>query len=188
VRRRAFLFAPLLLGCRSKAPAPAPISSASAAPSSSSSSLLVYGETHPALGSLEGLPEPMRRAVTTKGFSPMPKAGPDDWLTSHPEKGQTYVQFIQSRPNIPGNPRASIVIAALKGGERPSIVSAELLRDYAAAFFATPAKVRVNGDDCAVLLVAIAPRSFNRAMLTDSGSVPDVWGDVAQWPIDRFGK
>ncbi len=83
----------------------------------------------------------MRRAVTTKGFAPMPKPGPDDWLASHPEKGQSFVQFVESRPNIPGQPRSSIVIAALKGGERPSIVSAELLRDYASAFYATPAKV-----------------------------------------------
>ena len=55
-----------------------------------------------AIGSLDGLPEDVRNAFLPRGdFEPIPFPGPNDWLAVHFEPGQTFADFVQSRPNTP---------------------------------------------------------------------------------------
>jgi hypothetical protein len=55
-------------------------------------------------------------------------------------------------------------------------------------YFATPATAAIEGTDTRLILIGVAPRRYNRPMLAADGSLPNVWGDVSQWPIARFGK
>ncbi|MBL8734061.1 MAG: hypothetical protein JNN13_16935 [Planctomycetes bacterium] len=55
-------------------------------------------------------------------------------------------------------------------------------------YFPTPVEVDTGSGPMKVLLVAIAPQPWNRAMLADDGTTPDVYGEVSRQPIDRFGK
>jgi hypothetical protein len=51
-----------------------------------------------AIGATSRLSEPLRRALEPhEGFAPMPAPGPDDWLSSHPEEGQSFEAFVRSR-------------------------------------------------------------------------------------------
>ncbi len=74
-------------------------------------------------------------------FEPIraPEAG--DWLAEHPESGQTYAQFVASRPNRPTAERRTIYFLPLgefKPGLSPSMA---VLRSYAGAFYQLPVRV-----------------------------------------------
>ena len=57
-------------------------------------------EARKAIGSLDGLPEHVRKAFLPSGdFEPVPLPGPNDWLAVHPEPGQTFDDFVRSQPN-----------------------------------------------------------------------------------------
>lgn len=89
-----------------------------------------------AIGSLEHLPPPRRRAFEyTSHFSPIPAPGPTDWLTLHAERGQTVLDYIASHPNRPEPPRDRIYIQPV--GELPASrgPTPEELSGYARAFF-----------------------------------------------------
>ncbi len=60
-------------------------------------------ERKKAVGSLLHLTPELKAAFEANDdFQPLPKPGSFDWLSSHPETGQTYTQFLQSSPNRPG--------------------------------------------------------------------------------------
>jgi archaemetzincin len=94
-----------------------------------------------ALGPLGALPPALRRALSGNGFSPMPAPGDRDWLSVHPERGQTYADFIASGPLVPDAQRR--VLALLPLGEPSPGVSPpeELLRDALATFYGLPARL-----------------------------------------------
>lgn len=55
-----------------------------------------------AIGPTVGLPQALHRAFNpTHDFQPIPPHGPNDWLFNHPEPGQTYEQFLDSRADRP---------------------------------------------------------------------------------------
>jgi hypothetical protein len=54
-----------------------------------------------------------------KDFEPLPKPGPYDWLAWHPEKGQTFEQFVRSKPLLPNTQRDTIYLQPL--GERAQL-------------------------------------------------------------------
>src|SRR5262245_33512693 len=94
-----------------------------------------------AIGSLDGLPEPLRRALDPGGFAPIPAPGPSDWLSSHPETPQTFDDFVRSRPKRPEGARKRIYLLPLGefAPERsPPLTS---LRSFAAAYFALEVEV-----------------------------------------------
>ncbi len=79
---------------------------------------------------------------------------------------------------LPGDTDAEPV--ALPGGTRTITTSFR--------YFAAPVEVDTNGESYRLLLVAIEPRSAFRPMLTDTGVVPQTWGEVNQRSIDGFGR
>jgi archaemetzincin len=95
-----------------------------------------------AIGPVEGLPPLLQKALDPAGaFEPLPAPGPHDWLAAHPEPGQTFAQFVQSRPNRPDKKRKVIYLQPLSEfppGEAPPV---DLLREYAAAYFTLDVRV-----------------------------------------------
>ena len=88
-----------------------------------------------AIGPTAGLPPSLRRALEPgDSFAPIPTPGPSDWLANHPEPGQTFEQFVGSRPNRPDSRRNRLYLQPIGDfgatGPRPE----ELVR-FATAFF-----------------------------------------------------
>ncbi len=95
-----------------------------------------------AIGNLDGLPEALQRAFAPDtDFDPLPVPGPHDWLSVHPEPGQTFEQFRRSKPNRPTPQRNVIYLQPLgrfTTGEAPPIGK---LEEFAAAFFQMKVKL-----------------------------------------------
>lgn len=93
-----------------------------------------------AIGPRNGLPVPLARALDPAAFVPLGKPGPNDWLASHAEPGQTFNRFEHTDFNRPDAQRHVIYLQPLGqfGGDAPSL---ELLRRYAAAFFMLEVKL-----------------------------------------------
>lgn len=93
-------------------------------------------ERQQAVGSLAELPVEMQRAFTDGGdFSPIPAPGPADWLSSHKEEGQTYRQFVSSRPNIPQGARRKLYIQPLGKFDVEKAPSIDVLREFTEAYY-----------------------------------------------------
>jgi archaemetzincin len=93
------------------------------------------GQRVRAIGSTEGLTETLRRAlVPDKHFQPIPAPKPHDWLANHPERGQTFDEFVKSKPNRPDKKRNKIYLQPLGKFSKERSPSVERLRDYAAAY------------------------------------------------------
>jgi hypothetical protein len=51
-----------------------------------------------AIGSTSELSEPLRRALERhEDFAPLPVPAASDWLSNHPEEGQSFEAFVRSR-------------------------------------------------------------------------------------------
>src|SRR5437667_84629 len=74
-------------------------------------------------------------------FDPIPKPGPDDWLSVHPESGQTFDDFKASGSNRPTHSRHIIYLQPLGEFAADHSPSIEKLREFAAAFFAMKVNV-----------------------------------------------
>jgi archaemetzincin len=85
---------------------------------------------------LNALPEELRRAFTPgDDFQPVPRPGAVDWLAVHEEPGQTFEEFVASRPNKPDTRRHIVYLEPLGQfpvGQAPSL---DKLIEYASAFF-----------------------------------------------------
>ncbi|HYR87047.1 MAG TPA: hypothetical protein VE422_23400 [Terriglobia bacterium] len=67
-----------------------------------------------AIGPLDELPEPIRAAFQPdEDFERIPTPGPNDWLANHQEPGQTFEEFVKSRPNKPDAVRNKIYLQQL---------------------------------------------------------------------------
>jgi archaemetzincin len=66
--------------------------------------------------------------------APLPPPGPNDWLANHREPGQTFEQFVASRPNRPDARHRTIYLQPLGGFRMPL----EPLQRFAEAFFMMP--------------------------------------------------
>ena len=97
-----------------------------------------------AAGYLTGLDKEMTAAFTDAGeFSPIPKPGASDWLVAHPEKGQTYQQYLGSNPNQVSRSRRVLYIQPLGGFDKKKAPAIEVLREFTEAYF-YPMKVVVR--------------------------------------------
>lgn len=91
-----------------------------------------------AVGPVAGLPPALSRALDEQGFDPIPRPGPDDWLASHPEPGQTFAAFLAGHPPRPDSGTARRVLylqpfGSFHARQDPPL---DLLSRFAAAFFA----------------------------------------------------
>ncbi len=95
-----------------------------------------------AIGPVEGLPSVLQRALDpAEAFEPLPAPGPSDWLAAHPEPGQSFEQFLRSKPNRPDKGRRIIYLQPLgefRQGQAPPL---DFLRDYAAVYFGLEVRV-----------------------------------------------
>ncbi len=95
-----------------------------------------------AIGPTEGLPENLRKALEPgSDFGPIPIPKPGDWLAVHRETGQTFDEFVNSKPNRPGKVRRKIYLQPLGEFPKGQIPLVEMLRRYAGAYFATEVQV-----------------------------------------------
>lgn len=95
-----------------------------------------------AIGTTEDLPAVLQRALTPEvDFQPIPVPGPHDWLTAHPEPGQTFDEFRRSQPNRPDTQHRVLYLQPLGGFPDQPNPSMERLREYAAGFFQVDVKV-----------------------------------------------
>jgi archaemetzincin len=95
-----------------------------------------------AVGDIEGLSPVLHRAFSadTLEFEPIPKPGLRDWLTVHPESGQTFDEFKGSGPNRPAESRRVIYLQPLGEFAADRSPSIEKLREFASAFFSMEVK------------------------------------------------
>ncbi len=73
---------------------------------------------------------------------PLPPPGPGDWLAEHPERGQTFEEFLASDRLLPNRTRRVIYLQPIGVFSGPRTVDLERLRTLAAAFFQLPVVVR----------------------------------------------
>lgn len=89
-----------------------------------------------AIGPTEGLPQALRRAFKPDhDFQPIPAPGPGDWLANHREAGQTFEQFVRSRPNRPDRRRRKLYLQSIGSFDQPGAPALDQLARFAAAFF-----------------------------------------------------
>lgn len=112
-----------------------------------------------AAGSLLSLSPKLRRAFSDGGeFKPKREPGGLDWLDQHAEPGQTFDQYLASRPNMPGSVRRKLYILPIGTFEKGIAPDLELLKSYTASYYhplrvemlaaipdkEVPAKERIN--------------------------------------------
>jgi archaemetzincin len=136
-----------------------------------------------AIGSLEGLPDELRRALDPRGFAPIPAPGPSDWLASHAKTPQTFDDFVRSRPKRPDGNRKRIYLLPLGefAAERSPPLSS--LKAFASAYFALEVEVLpAVGLEGQRLTTRRNPTTGNRQVLT--ADVLDLL--KAKLPADGF--
>jgi len=95
-----------------------------------------------AIGETSGLPETLKKALEPgNDFEAIPVPKPGDWLAVHPEKGQSFDDFVKSRPNRPDKSRNKIYLQPLGDFPKYKIPLIENLQEYAAAYFCMQVEV-----------------------------------------------
>jgi archaemetzincin len=61
-----------------------------------------------AIGYTAPLAPELRRAFDYTAFEPMPAPGPEDWLARHPEKPQSFQDYLRADRNVP-NPQRHVI-------------------------------------------------------------------------------
>jgi len=92
-------------------------------------------ETRRAIGSLDELPEHVRKAFLPSGdFEPVPAPDPSDWLAVHHETDQTFADFVRSQPNKPDAIRNTVYLQPLEDFETGKAPPLQKLAQFAGAF------------------------------------------------------
>src|SRR3972149_9611961 len=95
-----------------------------------------------AIGETSGLPETLKKALEPgNDFEAIPVPKPGDWLAVHPEKGQSFDDFVKSRPNRPDKSRNKIYLQPLGDFPKYKIPLIENVQEYAAAYFCMQVEV-----------------------------------------------
>ena len=95
-----------------------------------------------AIGKTEGLHEILRKTLEpADDFEPIPTLHPGDWLAVHYEPGQTFDEFIKSKPNRPDKTRKKIYLQPIGEFPKGQIPLTDVLEEYAGAYFAMPVEV-----------------------------------------------
>lgn len=96
-----------------------------------------------AIGEVRKLDPPLKRAFSDHGeFQAKKPPGGMDWLAAHDEPGQTFQQFVDSRPNLPFAERKKLYIMPLGSFDPELAPSLEDLREFTAAYF-HPLEIRM---------------------------------------------
>jgi archaemetzincin len=110
-----------------------------------------------AIGYTAPLAPELRRALDHTAFEPMPQPGPEDWLARHPEKPQSFQDYLHAGGNVPDPQRKVIYllpIGAFPATAPPLARLAEIVHAFfmlevktlpAANVSDVTAKSRING-------------------------------------------
>ncbi len=79
-------------------------------------------------------PEVLQRAFDTRDAEPLPPPAFGDWLEQHKEAGQTFEQFVQSKPRRVDAQRGKLYFQPLGEFPEGEAVPLEVLQDFASAF------------------------------------------------------
>ena len=88
----------------------------------------------------KGLPEKFRRLVPLHTRLGPPRPG--DWLVTHPEPGQTYLQYVRSQPVKPDRNRRVIYVQPLGDFTPTQRKIIDLTAEFLGMYFDLPVKVR----------------------------------------------
>jgi len=141
-------------------------------------------ESLQAIGSTRGVPGTLRRALDPgSDFQPIPVPRPGDWLAVHPERGQTFDDFVRSRPNRPDPGHKKIYLQPLGEFREDRSPSVETLKECAANYFAM--------DVVALPSLSISGRTFTTRTNPFTGNRQILTGDVlgflrGRLPRDAF--
>jgi len=119
-----------------------------------------------AIGPLDSLSPVLRAALEPDSdFRPIPKPGPDDWLSSHREAPQSFLDFQRSSPRQPDATRRVVYLLPL--GDFPAGQSPPLdkLQRFAAVYFQMEVKTLpvTTGTN---FTTRLNPSTKNRQVLT----------------------
>ena len=94
-------------------------------------------EIERAIGPTDGLPDELKRAFAlTNEFTILPPPEPGDWLEVYPEEGQTFEEFVESRPNMPTKQRCVIYVLPLGEFDKGESPSMKTLAAFTQMYFA----------------------------------------------------
>ncbi len=93
--------------------------------------------SHPAR---QGLPEPFEWLFDL--HQRMGKPGPGDWLAVHPERAQSYAEYVESRPVRPDARRRALYVQPLGGFSPTARRIVEQTAGYMQRYFGLPVKLR----------------------------------------------
>ena len=89
-----------------------------------------------AIGSVEELSKTLRLAFDpSSDFEPIPTPNPNDWLAMHLETGQTFNDFVKSKPKRPNSHKRRIYLQPFGDFPKGRSPSVERLSVYTAVFF-----------------------------------------------------
>jgi archaemetzincin len=114
-----------------------------------------------AIGDTHGLSPSLQCALKSTVFESLPAPGPNDWLANHPERGQTFDDFVRSQPNRPTPQRHTIYLQPL------GTFDLGPLKEFSEAFFMMPVVVRPPLDLASARITSRSnPYSGQRQLLT----------------------
>ncbi len=87
------------------------------------------------VGPTKNLPPHLQEAFAVDDFASLPEPGPSDWLSSHPERGQTYGQFLNSSPLKPGAQGRKFIYLQPLGNFPKEAPQMAVLQEFLAAYF-----------------------------------------------------
>lgn len=108
-------------------------------------------EFHEALGNVANIPDELQPLFVSFDVPALPEPGPSDWLSNYDEPGQTFDEFLSSRPNVPDETRNILYVQPLGENddfEQPTLEELELFYE---AYFSMDA----------VILEAIDPDDYD---------------------------
>ncbi len=75
---------------------------------------------------------------------PVPKPGPGDWLAQHKESGQTFRQYLLSKPVTPTGKRRTLYVQPLGDFTKTQRKIVDLTADFLGRYFQLPVKVAAD--------------------------------------------
>lgn len=137
-----------------------------------------------AIGSLEEVPDEIRAFFQSVAFEPIAQPAPSDWLANHPEPGQTFKQFLCSRPHRPDATRHTIYLQPI--GDFPPASSPDLraLQEFTHAFFAIDVQILPALPPAAAGKCRSRVNAYTRKRQLLTGDLLDILAQ--QLPADGF--
>jgi len=95
-----------------------------------------------AIGDLKTLPADLRKAFAPSDqFSPITAPASGEWLAEHDEEGQSYQDYVDSKPNRAKGKHSTIYLVPVGDLNKPGSPRAKMLVDYVARYYQMPVKM-----------------------------------------------